>query len=58
MNPINIGPGGEFSLEGENFVIDELADELDLVVDDASPAYEETKASFEFLFPLVSPGGV
>jgi predicted O-methyltransferase YrrM len=36
----------------------ELADELDLVVDDASHAYEETKASFEFLFPLLSPGGV
>lgn len=24
----------------------------------ASHAYEETKASFEFLFPLLSPGGV
>jgi predicted O-methyltransferase YrrM len=36
----------------------ELADELDLVVDDASHAYEETKASFEFLFPLLSPGGI
>ena len=36
----------------------ELADELDLVVDDASHTYEETRASFEFLFPLLSPGGV
>ena len=36
----------------------ELADELDLVVDDASHTYEETKASFEFLFPLLSPGGI
>jgi cephalosporin hydroxylase len=39
-------------------VLEELADELDLVVDDASHTYEETKASFEFLFPLLSPGGV
>ena len=27
-------------------------------MDDASHAYEETKASFEFLCPLLSPGGV
>ena len=47
MNPIEIGPGGEFALEGENFVID-----------DASHTYEETRASFEFLFPLLSPGGI
>jgi predicted O-methyltransferase YrrM len=39
-------------------VLDELADELDLVVDDASHTYEETKASFEFLFPLLHPGGI
>src|SRR5882724_2974919 len=39
-------------------VLGELADELDLVVDDASHAYEETRASFEFLFPLLSPGGI
>jgi predicted O-methyltransferase YrrM len=36
----------------------ELADELDLVVDDASHMYEETKASFELLFPLLRPGGI
>jgi predicted O-methyltransferase YrrM len=39
-------------------VLDELADELDLVVDDACHTYEETKESFEFLFPLLSPGGI
>ena len=36
----------------------ELEDELDLVVDDASHTYEETIASFEVLFPLLSPGGI
>jgi predicted O-methyltransferase YrrM len=39
-------------------VLSELADELDLVVDDASHTYEETKTSFEFLFPLLHPGGI
>lgn len=39
-------------------VLGELADELDLVVDDASHTYEETRASFEFLFPLLSPSGI
>ena len=39
-------------------VLGELADELDLVVDDASHTYEETRSSFEFLFPLLSPGGI
>jgi predicted O-methyltransferase YrrM len=39
-------------------VVGELADELDLVVDDASHTYEETKTSFEFLFPLLHPGGI
>jgi predicted O-methyltransferase YrrM len=42
----------------KQIVLGELADELDLVVDDACHAYEETKASFEFLFPLLQPGGV
>jgi hypothetical protein len=27
-------------------------------VDDASHTYEETRTSFEFLFPLLSPGGI
>jgi len=39
-------------------VQNELVDELDLVVDDASHWYDETKASFEILFPLLQPGGI
>jgi len=31
---------------------------LDLVIDDASHRYEETRASFEALFPLLRPGGL
>jgi cephalosporin hydroxylase len=31
---------------------------LDLVVDDASHLYDETKASFEVLYPRLRPGGV
>ena len=42
----------------EEIVRKELADELDLVVDDASHTYEQTKASFEVLFPLLRPGGI
>jgi len=42
----------------EHIVPNELADELDLVVDDASHTYEQTKASFEILFPLLKPGGI
>jgi len=42
----------------EDIVRNELADELDLVVDDASHTYEQTKASFEILFPLLKPGGI
>lgn len=34
-----------------------FADGLDLVIDDASHWYEETKASFETVFPYVRPGG-
>ena len=37
---------------------DASIDELDLVVDDASHFYDETLASFNFLFPRVRPGGV
>ncbi len=37
----------------------EFPDEaLDLVVDDASHFYRETRASFETLFPLLRPGGL
>jgi hypothetical protein len=42
----------------EHIVRNELANELDLVVDDASHTYEQTKASFESLFPLLQPGGI
>jgi predicted O-methyltransferase YrrM len=35
-----------------------VRDELDLVVDDASHSYEQTKASFEVLFPLLRPEGI
>jgi predicted O-methyltransferase YrrM len=42
----------------EEIVRTELANELDLVVDDASHDYEQTKASFEILFPLLQPGGI
>jgi hypothetical protein len=42
----------------EHIVRDELANELDLVVDDASHSYELSKASFEILFPLLQPGGI
>jgi predicted O-methyltransferase YrrM len=42
----------------EDIVRNELADELDLVVDDASHTYEQTKASFEILFTLLRPGGI
>lgn len=37
----------------------EFGDEaLDLVVDDASHQYNETRASFEILFPMLRPGGL
>jgi predicted O-methyltransferase YrrM len=42
----------------EHIVRNDLANELDLVVDDASHTYEQTKASFEILFPLLQPGGI
>ncbi len=42
----------------ERIVRDELVGELDLIVDDASHTYEETRASFEFLFPLLTSGGI
>ena len=42
----------------EHIVRNELGNELDLVVDDASHTYEQTKASFEILFPLLQPGGI
>ena len=42
----------------KQIVLGELADEVDLVVDDASHTYEDTKTSFEFLFPLLRPSGI
>jgi len=39
-------------------ILGELADELDLIVDDASHTYENTKISFELLFPFLSPGAI
>lgn len=38
-------------------VRDDLGGILDMVVDDASHAYEQTRASFTSLFPLLSPKG-
>lgn len=38
---------------------DEIGDRsIDLVIDDASHQYTETRSSFETLFPLVRPGGL
>lgn len=36
----------------------EYNEPLDLVIDDASHFYEQTKVSFECLFPLLRPGGL
>jgi capsular polysaccharide biosynthesis protein len=36
----------------------DFAEPIDLVVDDASHFYEETKAAFETVFPYVRPGGI
>src|SRR5438132_12258618 len=41
-----------------DIVLGELADELDLVVDDACHACEETRSSFELFFPLLSAGRI
>jgi cephalosporin hydroxylase len=37
---------------------EDFNDHLDLVIDDASHMYNQTKASFETLFPLLHPGGL
>ncbi len=36
----------------------EFDEPLDLVIDDASHMYKETRASFHILFPLLKPGGL
>jgi predicted O-methyltransferase YrrM len=41
-----------------NIVRHDLGGRLDLVVDDASHWYKQTKASFQTLFPLLRPGGM
>ena len=40
----------------QRIVESELGGSIDLVVDDASHSYDETRRSFEILFPLMSPG--
>jgi predicted O-methyltransferase YrrM len=39
-------------------VAQDLGGEVDLVVDDASHFYEQTKATFETVFPMLRPGGI
>lgn len=39
-------------------VAEDLAGNLDLVIDDASHAYEHSRISFEVLFPLLAPHGM
>lgn len=39
-------------------IAEEFTSPLDLVIDDATHQYHETKVSFETLFPLLSPGGM
>ncbi len=41
-----------------NIIEKEFSGPIDLVIDDASHAYEATKISFEMLFPLLRPGGL
>jgi predicted O-methyltransferase YrrM len=41
-----------------NIVRQDFGGELDVVVDDASHWYKQTKASFQTLFPLLRPGGM
>jgi hypothetical protein len=42
----------------KKIVADDLGGRLDLVVDDASHWYQQTKTSFTTLFPLLAPGGL
>jgi len=41
----------------QSIVANDLGGRLDLVVDDASHLYDETRSTFNTLFPLLSPGG-
>lgn len=40
-----------------NIVHEELGGTVDLIIDDASHLYEQTKSSFDILFPHLAPGG-
>ena len=42
----------------EKIIASEFSGPLDLVIDDASHYYEETRATFEFLYPRLKPGGI
>jgi hypothetical protein len=42
----------------QSIVAGDLGGQIDLVIDDASHLYHETKISFETLFPLLRPGGL
>lgn len=46
------------SINLRSIVNNEFTNPLDLVIDDGSHLYEDTKASFEILFPLIRPGGL
>ncbi len=37
---------------------EEFAGQIDIIIDDCSHSYGPTKASFEMMFPLLSPGGL
>ena len=41
----------------QRIVKSDLGGSVDLVIDDASHSYDDTRRSFEILFPLISPGG-
>jgi predicted O-methyltransferase YrrM len=45
--------------QADTQVLAEIVDgPLDLIIDDASHLYEPTKASFNYLYPLLRPGGL
>jgi predicted O-methyltransferase YrrM len=42
----------------KEIIAQDMGGEVDLVVDDASHFYEQTKTTFETVFPMLRPGGV
>jgi predicted O-methyltransferase YrrM len=46
------------ALQLQQIVENDFSENLDLVIDDASHQYAETKRSFEILFPRLRPGGL